>query len=191
MFLYVRDNLAGALEVMLGRPQGLQKLDITLEGFWRSFGAFLLILPFAVLALISQERLAAESAEAMPPSGSLALEIGVLGIDWIAFPLLFALIARPLGLGPGYVPFIVTRNWASVVLGAIMAAVHALFLVGILPGPFATLLLFAFVALALRFSYVITRATLDAPMRLALPIVIFDFLLSLTIWSALDPAGQG
>lgn len=192
MFLYVRDNLAGALDVMLGRPQGLQKLDITLEGFWRSFGAFVLILPFAVLALISQERLAIEGADALPPPrGGLALEIGVLAIDWIAFPLLFAVVARPLGLGPGYVPFIVARNWASVVLGALMAVVHALFLVGILPGPFATLLLFGFVILALRFSYVITRITLDVPMRLALPIVIFDFLLSLTIWSALGPAGQG
>jgi hypothetical protein len=186
---YLRDNLAGALEVMLGRPEGLQKLDFSLEGFWRSFAVFALILPFALLALISQQRLAAASANAVPAaSGSLMMEIGVLAIDWISFPILFAVMARPLGLASRYVPFIVTRNWASVVVGAMMAVVHALFLIGVLPVTMATLLLFAAIAVALRFSYVITRITLEAPLVVALPIVIFDFLLSLTIWSALRPA---
>jgi hypothetical protein len=189
VFAYVRNNVAGALEVMLGRPEGLRKLDVSLEGFWRSFGAFVLILPFAILALISQDRLASLTAEARG-SRDLGVEIGILALDWLAFPLVFAMIARPLGVSAGYVTFIVTRNWASVVIGAVMAFVHALFLLGVLPDRLATLLLFAFIAVALRFSYVITRLTLAAPLRLAMPIVIFDFLLSLTIWSLLD-RGQG
>jgi hypothetical protein len=187
---YVRDNLAGALEVMFGRHEGLNKLDTSLEGFWRSFAAFVLVLPFAVIALMSQEQLAALGAETGGAAeSSFGVELAVLVVDWLAFPLLFALLARPLGLGPRYVPFIVTRNWASVVVGAMMAAVHALFLVGILPGQAAVLILLAFIGMALRFSYVIARIALEVPLRTALPIVVFDFLLSLAIWSAFDPVG--
>ncbi len=187
---YIRDNLAGALEIMLGRPEGLAKLDVSLEGFWRSFGAFVLVLPFALLALISQTRLAALRAENTVVAGhGLGVEIAILLLDWLAFPLLFALIARPLGLGPRNVPFIVARNWATVVIGALMALVHAAFLVGILPGQVAVYMLIAFIAVALRFSYVIARIALGVTMRTALPIVATDFLLSLTIWSAFGSGG--
>jgi len=182
---YIRDNIAGAFEIMLGRTDGLAKLDVSLEGFWRSFGAFVLVLPFALLALISQTRLAALNAESPAVVGhSLGIELAILLVDWLAFPLLFALIARPLGLGPRYVPFIVARNWATVVIGAMMATIHAAFLVGILPGQVTIYVLIAFIAVALRFSYVIARIALDVSMRTALPIVVADFLLSLTIWSA-------
>ena len=186
----IRDNLAGAFQIMLGRPEGLARLDVSLEGFWRSFAAFILVLPFALLALISQSRLAALNAESPAAAGhSLGVEMAILLADWLAFPLLFALIARPLGLGPRYVPFIVARNWATVVIGAMMAAVHAAFLLGILPGQVAIYVLIAFIAVALRFSYVIARIALDVSMRTALPIVVADFLLSLTIWSAFDGGG--
>ena len=42
---YLRDNLAGAWQVMLGRPEGLNRLDTSLEGFWRSFAAIVLVVP--------------------------------------------------------------------------------------------------------------------------------------------------
>ena len=187
MLTYIRDNLAGAFEIMLGRPDGLAKIDVSLEGFWRSFGAFVLVLPFALLALVSQSRLATLNAESPAVAGhSLGIELAILLVDWLAFPLLFALIARPLGLGPRYVPFIVARNWATVVIGAMMATIHAAFLVGILPGQVTIYVLIAFIAVALRFSYVIARIALDVSKRTALPIVVADFLLSMTIWSAFD-----
>ena len=119
----------------------------------------------------------------------LGVELAILLVDWLAFPLLFALIARPLGLGPRYVPFIVARNWATVAIGAMMAAIHAAFLIGLLPAQVTVYVLIAFIAVALRFSYVIARIALDVSMRTALPIVVADFLLSLTIWSALDGGG--
>ena len=54
---YLRDNLAGAWQVMLGRPDGLDRLDTSLEGFWRSFAAFALVVPFASVSLISERSL--------------------------------------------------------------------------------------------------------------------------------------
>ncbi|MGH6924724.1 MAG: hypothetical protein ACRED5_13385 [Propylenella sp.] len=182
------ENLAGAWEVMLGRPEGLNRLDTSLEGFWRSFAAVILLVPFALLALFSQEPLAEQTGGSAPHlSGSgLALEGIALLADWFAFPVVFALVARPFGLGSRYVPFIVTRNWAAVIIGAMVGVVHALHLAGVLPTALVPYLLLVAIAVALRFSYVIARTTLAVSMGMAIPIVMLDLLLSLTIWSVFD-----
>jgi hypothetical protein len=184
---YVRDNLVGAWQVMFGRADGLNRLDTSLEGFWRSFGVIVLLAPFAAVSLISERTLTVEAAppEAMPTGSFLPYGLALL-VDWFAFPLLFALVARAFGLGARYVPFIVARNWASVIIAAMVAVVHALHLIGILSSALTPYLLFVLVAVALRFSYVITRMTLLVSMTMALPIVVLDLLTSLVIWSAFD-----
>ena len=183
----IRDNLAGAFEIMMGRPEGLNRLDTSIDGFWRSFGAIVLIVPFALLALISQQPLAAETGPPQPLTGAdIALDGIALMVDWFAFPLLFAVLARPFGLGSHYVPFIVARNWASVIIGAIVAIVHAAHILGVLPTVALPYALLVAIAVSLRFSYVIARTALFVSMQLALPIVILDLLLSLTIWSLFD-----
>ncbi len=183
---YVLENLAGAWRVMLGRPDGLQRLDTTLEGFWRSFGVVILVAPFAFLALMSQQPLVAEGGTAELTGGQVVLDAVTLLVDWFAFPLVFALAARPLGLGPRYVPFIVARNWASVIISAIISIIHVLHLAHVLPDaamPFALLLA---IAVSLRFAYVIARTTLMVSAFVALPIIFLDLLMSLVIWAAFD-----
>lgn len=184
----IAENLFGAWQVMTGRAEGLNRLDTSLQGFWRSFAAVILVVPFAMLALLSQEPLAVEAGvEAQQWTGNrLALEGFALLCDWFAFPLVFAAVAPPFGLGSRYVPFIVTRNWASVIVAAIMGAAHALHLLGILPTSILAYVLIAVIAVALRFTYVVARTTLAVSMGMALPIVMLDFLLSLTIWSAFN-----
>ena len=108
--------------------------------------------------------------------------------DWFTFPLVFALLARPLGLGQRYVPFIVARNWAAVIIAAMVAVVHALHVLGLVPSAVAPFLLLAAIALALRFSYVIARTTLAVSAGVAIPLVILDLLISLTVWTVVRPA---
>ena len=141
----LRENLTGAWQVMLGRPDGLSRLDTSLEGFWRSFAAVILVVPFAVLAV---------SSDAM--------------------------------LSSRYVPFIVTRNWAAVIIGAMVGMVPALHIVGIIPTALVPVFVLIAIAVALRFSYVVARITLAVSMGMALPIVLLELLLSLTIWSIFE-----
>jgi len=184
----IRENLVGAWHVMLGQPEGLNRIDTSLEGFWRSFAAVVLLVPFAVLALFSEVPLAVAAGEPLVSltGGTFVLLAMTLLADWFAFPLVFAVIAPPFGLSSSYVPFIVTRNWASVILGAGMGLVHALHLVGAIPTGLAPYVLLAVIAVALRFSYVVVRLTLAVSMGMALPIVILDFLISVTVWSVFD-----
>jgi hypothetical protein len=184
----IRDNLAGALEVMLGRREGLNRLDTSIDGFWRSFGAVILVAPFAVLSILSQQPLAAEPGAAPAPLtvARLALDGIALLVDWFAFPLVFAILAKPFGFSSNYVPFIVARNWASVIIGAMVSVVHVLHLLGVLPTAALPYALLVAIAVSLRFSYVIARTTLFVSMAVALPIVILDLMLSLTIWSVFE-----
>lgn len=187
-FAAIRENLAGAWQLMLGRPEGLNRLDTSLEGFWRSFAAVVLIVPFALLAFQSQGLLAAEAgASVQPATGSgLALQGIALLADWFAFPIVFAAIAKPFGLGSRYVPFIVARNWASVIMTAMIGAAHALHLVGAMSAVVTPFVLIVVFVVTLRFAYVIARIALAVSMGMALPIVMLDLLISLTLWSAFD-----
>jgi hypothetical protein len=191
IFTKLSDNLSGAWLVMLGRPEGLTRLDLSIEGFWRSFAAIFLIAPFAVLGLASQAELAEQLADdpTQTRNPGLGPEAVALLLDWVAFPLLLAAIARPLGISGRYIPFIVARNWGAVIIAALVSVIHAAHVVGLLPSPLASFLLLAAVAVALRFSYVIARTALAAPMAVALPVVLLEFLISLTIWSAVDRLG--
>ena len=187
-FAYARDNLAGAWQVLLGRPEGLARLDTSIDGFWRSFAAVILLAPFALLSLIGPHAPAPEGSEAVGPITAARLVIyGVaLMADWIAFPLIFALIAPFFGLGSRYVPYIVARNWASVIIGAMVALIHVPRILSVLPVETTPYLLLIGLAVALRFSYMLVRTTLAFSMAMALPIVILDFLVSLVVWSIFD-----
>jgi hypothetical protein len=185
---YFRDNLAGAWQVLLGRPEGLNRLDTSLEGFWRSFAVVIIVAPTAFLTLVSEEPPPSDSSAVVVPltTARVVLYGATVLIDWFAFPLVFALLAPSFGLGSRYVPFVVARNWASIIISGIVAIVHVLRIFGLLPIvvlPYALLLV---LAIALRLSYVLVRTTLSVSIMIALPIVVLDFLLSLVIWSVFD-----
>jgi hypothetical protein len=188
LFAYARDNLAGAWQVLLGRPEGLSRLDTSIDGFWRSFAAVILLAPFALLSLLGPHP-APEGGEAVVEpitAGLLAIYGVALLADWFAFPLVFALIAPSFGLGSRYVPYIVARNWASVIIGAMVALIHVPRVLSIMPVEITPYLLLAGLAVALRFSYVLVRTALAVSLAMALPIVILDFLVSLVVWSIFD-----
>jgi hypothetical protein len=142
---YIRENLVGAWQILSGRPEGLNRLDTSIEGFWRSFAIVVVIAPIAFLTLVGEEVAPADSAAVVEPlttAGVLLFAITVL-VDWFAFPLVFALLAPSFGLGSRYIPFIVARNWASIYISAIVAIVHVLRIFGrcrplCCPSPFSS-----------------------------------------------------
>ena len=188
---YFRDHLAGAWQVLSGRAEGLNRLDTSVEGFWRSFAVIILVAPIAFLTLVGEEAAPTDPAAVIEPLTAAKVILFAITVlaDWFTFPLVFALLAPSFGLGPRYVPFIVARNWASIYISAIVAIVHVLRIFGLVPIvvlPYALLLV---LAVALRLSYVVVRTALSVSIAMALPIVVLDFLLSLVIWSISDHIG--
>ncbi|TDI55813.1 MAG: hypothetical protein E2O93_06990 [Alphaproteobacteria bacterium] len=169
-------NLSGAWDVMNGRVEGLRKLDITIDGFWRSFGAVALILPVAVIAMAS-ERVALSNMGhegAALTGGYMVLRFIAVIVDWLAFPAILALFARPMGIATHFVPYIVARNWAAVLIAGLFAVPHLFHALGILPTGMLSFILLGLFALAVWFSYIIVRTALQVPPVLAVPVVILE-----------------
>ncbi|MBK1623137.1 hypothetical protein CKO32_06130 [Afifella marina DSM 2698] len=188
IFSYCIQQVTGAWKVMNGRAEGLQELDLTLEGFWRSFGAVILIIPFTLIA-ISSERIAltaTDQAVTVLAGSFVSLRLFGLALDWIAFPIFFALVARPLGVSTHYVPFIVARNWSAVVIAGMFALPHALHATGFVPLPVLSFLLLALFVVALRFSYLVVRTALAVPVMMAVPVVLLQLLIGILIEVSLD-----
>ena len=188
---YIRANVSGAWAVMNGQSEGLGRLDLSIEGFWRSFGVIILILPLIVIAMFGERSIVAHVQAEVPPltGGRIAYNLAVIVFDWLAFPTVFAVLARVLGLSHRYGRFIIARNWATLVTAAIATPVYLLHLAGVLPPTVVPLVLLIVLGVSLRFAYLIARIALDVPVSLALPIVLVDFLLSILIQGLLGSGG--
>jgi hypothetical protein len=186
---YVRDNIAGAWQVMLGRPEGLSRLDVTIEGFWRSFGAFALVLPLLLLANVGFDAMLPE--EDAPVDGWDWVGIFIQGVDWVAFPIVFALISPRIGLAARYLPFIAARNWGAVILAALYMAGSLPGLLAPLPMTAGAIINLALLGIQLRFAYLLARTTLAVGPSVAIPVVVLDFLLILVIGFGLITALEG
>jgi len=182
-------SLTGAWELFLDRPGAMRLFDFSVDGFWRSFAAVLLVVPSYAFAVLADRQMAAVIDASAPVQGELAFIVESvigLGVDWIALPVILALLARPLGISSRYTAFVVARNWGAV-LGAIPFGVIGLLIVfGLVGGELASLLMFAALIVVLRYNYLIARRALDASLGFAIAIVILDFVVSLIISLGLD-----
>jgi hypothetical protein len=185
---YLRESLSGAVLVMLGRPEGLGRLDLSLAGFWRSFAALILVLPLAFIPEWSMANVVAEEGEVPSGFSDWLFSAAIVSlVDWFAFPLLFAFLARPLGLSDRYVPFIVARNWSAVVLAAINALVALPYGIGLTSLGVTTFLVFGALGLTLYLACQVARVALAISATTASLVVAVEFSLSLVIGLGLGP----
>lgn len=171
----------GAARLMAGRRDGLSLLDISADGFWRSFAALVVALPPTVLSWLEYE-----SVERPPFSGHLG-RFSTYGAHaladltaWLLPILIMASFARLLGFSRKMVPFVVATNWG----GAFLAWVFSpFFLLLLLTGPSdLTALLGLVVAIAsivLSVRLIANATGTDIPMSVAIvTMMVFVSLLS-------------
>ena len=159
----------GALALFIGRAPPPGSFDVSAGGFWRSFGAVLLVLPaFAVWLPAEAEWF-------------VASRLVGLAADWVALPVVLAILAGPLGIGGRYVGFVVVRNWGSVVAAAVYAVPALLFNLALVGESTAVLLSLVALVAVVRFQYAIVRTTLATSIPTSIGLVVLDLALSLVI----------
>lgn len=177
-------GVRAALRLLVGDPAALNGLECSIAGFWRSFRVMVLLAPTVLFSLaldrlIALSRLPEGGEFDLGPHFGAAFVSYVLG--WIAFPLVLVPLARPLGLSARYVPFIVARNWSTVVGTAPYVLISVAGLLGVLPltaiGP-GTLAALGF---NLWYSYRVTVIAAAVPPGAAAGLVALDFLLTLLV----------
>ena len=177
----IRRSLRGALELLRGRAEGLAYFDLSVAGFWRSFTAILLVAPLYALDVAVGSRGAGQTGTAY-----FALKALSYLADWLLFPVLIAVLAKPLDFGRLYVPYIVAYNWSSVVIAALFAPATLLVGLGILGRGPAAVIGLALTVVAARYRFVIARTALQARPATALGLVLLEFLLSVLVIAIFD-----
>jgi hypothetical protein len=182
-------SLIGAWRLFLDRSDAMRYFDVSVDGFWRSFYAIVLILPaYVFIALAERLRILTDS---LPDDdfdgGAFLVNKGLsLVLDWVTLPILLALLAGVLGIGRTYAAFIVARNWGAVLAIAPFGVIALLFLLGILGSDFANVASLVILVVVIRFNYLIARRALGVDVGFAVGLVVADFAVSLAVVGATD-----
>jgi len=156
-------------------PRALECFDFTVEGFWKSFFAAVVALPFYAFLVLH------ELVLVQPTSPALAVLARLVGyaLDWVAFAVAAALLLRMLGLGRRFVPLVVMVNWAAVPQLALMAGAVVASLV--LPDVLDPLLLVAALVAVLFYRWLVVRQALEGLGGIAFGFVVVDVLLGILV----------
>lgn len=108
----IQHYLSGVWRMMTGRPDGIERLDLSADGFWNSFFAIVVALPALVVGWVSVANRV--GGEEFAGRFATLLRMGAADLlSWIVPILALAAFARPLGIAHRFVPYIVSSNWAS------------------------------------------------------------------------------
>ncbi len=181
--------------VMKGETEALQQFDLSADGFWRSFLVIFLLLPFYFLSLISEQSLMLEinleqgQEAAEIATGGALLYIGKtlsLFVDWVTFPIVLAVLAGSIGLKRTYGPYIIVRNWSTLIILLPQTLLNLLYLAGIIPSALLVMLTFPIIGWVLWFRFQIARVAGECSFSTAIGLVVLDLVLSILISTSFD-----
>ncbi len=174
----IQAALYGAWLLFRLDPRGLAFFEDSVEAFWRSFFAAVLVFPgFAILALIDL----AESEVAAGPLAILSVELIAYVIVWVGFPLALYYLSRGFGRERYFVRTVIALNWSVVVQIAIILPVHTLAASGILSPGLQSLAIFAAAVVTLFYAGFIVRTALEVSPPIAALVVAVDVVISLAV----------
>jgi hypothetical protein len=178
-------SAGAAVALFKGDPQGLRRLDVSYDGFWRSFQVIFLLLPvFGVLILSERALLIAHlpvTEETFPSEAFVVSRLFGFALDWVAYPIVLALLARPLDLTRRYVPLVIALNWAALVAAIPAVTPHLLLLLGLVGEETAAVLHIVALGIVLRYQFMVVRIATDCPVGFSIGLVALNFLLSIAL----------
>ena len=172
------NSIIGAFDLLMRDEQGLQKFNFSADGFWRSFGAIVLIAPIYLFAVNTDWNAALDSG---PSNHSALISLISLCILWVGWPIIALYLLRALSCEKYYARYITVFNWTTVIGVVFMAIPSVLLKVGLANPQAAVFLSYMLLFLMLYFEWYITSKTLATPMGLSAAIVSADFAVSLIV----------
>jgi len=181
----VASSLYGAFRLARFDPSGLNYFNISLNGFWNSFFAAVIVAPlFGLLILLQYQNVPVDP----PPSPirfGFAHGIGYV-ISWTIFPVLMISLVRFIKRDVYYVRFIIAYNWAAVLQNAFYMPLAITAQLGMLSAEAGTFLGLIVLTAVLFYVWFVTRVTLAVSPGIAAAIVFFDLVVSIIVTSWTD-----
>lgn len=157
---------------------GMAYFDKTVEGFWRSFFAAILVAP--LYAVMLGVRYAAAGEPGDPMRYGLVEALSYL-VSWFAYPVVMLSLTEALDCRDRFVGYMVAYNWALVLQNLVLVPVAMLGALSVFSSDLATLIWLVAVIAVLVYLWFIARAGLAVPPLTAVGIISVDVLLSLLI----------
>ena len=174
----VLQALYGAILLARLEARGMDFFDRTLDGFWKSFFAAVLVAPFHFIhLLITYTRDTPETGLAPV----LIVKTFAYVITWIAFPVVMYEITRAFGKEAQYRGHIVAYNWALVVQTAVWLPYGLLEMMGLLPEALSVFLGLVITLAFFGYEWFIARTALGLTVAGAMGVVALAFALVVSI----------
>jgi hypothetical protein len=168
-------SIYGAYRLAWLDRSGMSQFNLSVEGFWRSFFAAILVAPGYAL-LVFQDLMI--KPEELNPLWAFLVEAVAYGIGWAAFPVVAVVLTHLLGLSRNYTAMIIAANWASVIqIGVFLAAVGLGFVLPALGGLVVTIATGAI----LFYQWFVIRTALDTSGGIALVLVLINLFINSVI----------
>ncbi|NKB54714.1 MAG: hypothetical protein GKS00_00085 [Alphaproteobacteria bacterium] len=166
-------SLYGAWRLFLRDPRGLEWLDTSIEGFWKSFFCAVIVLPGYILWI-------AFASSGTGDAGFFRI-VTVEGItyviQWTAWPLLMAYLAPTIDRDEYYIRYIVAYNWSAGIQIAIYMIVLVVKFTGTASDGFLVTLGFVATVIILSYQWYVARVGLEVSGVGAAGIVAGEFVL--------------
>lgn len=183
MLLEVTRSIHGAWRIARMDPDAPNYFDLSINGFWRSFMAVLVVAPFYLLFLIvnygNQPGLVLPTGPVVSTEYYVTIKLITYVLGWLVFPLIMVPISRLLDLSQNYVRYVIVWNWSNVLVMAVILPTVLMFPPAADAGHSAKLVLMAAQITMLFYGYLVVRAGLGSKALTAVGIVVLDLLLSL------------
>ncbi|MBL4721797.1 MAG: hypothetical protein JKY20_11800 [Alphaproteobacteria bacterium] len=167
-------SLYGVWRLLLRDPKGMDWLDDSEDGFWKSFLCAVLVFPGFVLLLAFSPTPFYEDAGVIR---IFIVESSSYVIGWVAWPLLVSYAAKAFDREEKFIRYIVAYNWSAAIQIGVYVIILLLRSSGAVPEGFIGLLSFAALIFLLGYQLLIARVGLDIKGNLPIAMVGADFLL--------------
>ncbi|PCJ70414.1 MAG: hypothetical protein COA62_07415 [Rhodobiaceae bacterium] len=152
--------LIGSWKIARRDPTALAGFDFSADAFWRSFAAYIFVIPFCLVFITTQWRMMADTAQMLgvSQSGYALIELATYVAFWVLYPIAMIFACRVFNLTRGFAPYIIVYNWSSILVMVLLAPSYVLYSLGVANvGAASFLLLIAFVtALIYRWQIALT-----------------------------------
>ena len=183
MLAEITQSINGAWRIARMDENALDYFNMSIEGFWRSFLAVLIVVPlyivFLVLNLGQLSGMELPTGSATSKEFYVAIKLAAHILGWLAFPVVMIPISRLMDLSQSYVPYIIVWNWSNVLVMAVILPAVLLFPPSAQSGQSAKLILMAAQITVLFYGYLVARAGLQCKILTAIGVVMLDLLLGL------------
>ncbi len=187
----VTRSLAASWRLLRADAKALPELDLSRDGFWRSYLALVLVVPSMIPALAAERTLAglSNSGGMFDAPGLIAAIVTAEILAILAVPALLVGLAPGLTRNPRFTGFIIAWNWAGILSAALMAVPATVFALGWSNPGIATFQTLAFAIIVLRLRYCAARAAFGTDSGVAGAIACASLLADYAVIRTLGLAG--